>query len=202
MTETSGRPHRLPAAAVPINREASCLGLVVLSPSAPFFLPDRLLPVVANTGVTSPKCDDHVAAVESIEAPVGRTAPTAIVPLRHPPRCLVSASPCRPMMSLTRSRQHRLALGWLPALTALQPVHAERRLREAPPGIEPVLSPVGDGDCAENIDRKMTHRILQAGGALASSSNRSACLAARKARDEKSNADERPPAGGEPDRHR
>ncbi len=199
--ETRGRPKGLPAVAVPNSREALRLGLVALSSSAPSFLPGRLLPV-ANAGMSSPKCDGHVAAMESIEAPVGRTAPTAMVPLRQLPRCLVSASPCPPMMSLTRSRQHRLAMGWLPTSTAFDPVQSEHRFREAPPGIEPALSPLGDGARVEDIGREMSHRMLREEDAMTSSSHRSACLAARKARDEKRNADERPPTGGEPDRHR
>lgn len=200
--ETGRRPTWLPTPAVSINREAVCLGFAALSSSAPSFLPGRLLPVVTDTGMSPPKCDDNVAAVESAEAQVGSTAPSAITPLRHSQRCLVSASPCRPLMSLTRSRPCRFARGWFPVLMAFDPVRSERRLREAPPGIEPSLSPLGDGDLAAHIVHVMAHRFSRKECAQASSSLRSACLAARKARDEKRNADECPPAGGEPDCHR
>lgn len=198
MTETGGRPARLPAPTVPKNREAECLGLAALSSSAPSFLPGLWLPAVTNAGMSAPKCDGNVAAGKSTEALVGSTVPTATAPLRHCQHGSVSASSCRPMMSRTRSWRSSIAEG----SPVVDPVRAERRSRSAPPGIEPWLSPPGDDQSAEYIHWNMTRGTVRSGDATGSSSLRSACLAAGKARDEKRNADERPPTGGEPDRHR
>ncbi len=200
--ETGGRPERLPTPAVSMNREALCLGSPALSSSAPVFLPRRRFPAVSSAGMTPPKCDGNVAAVESTEATVGSSAPTANRPLRPSDPCLVSAIPFVPMMSLARSRSQTLAVGWSSALFAGNPVPHERRFRAAPPGHERSRSPQCERDLTEYPAGSMTHRTSRDGCATASSSHRSACLAARKARDEKRNVDECPPAGGEPDRHR